>query len=283
MSRQGVIYCATTKTAYLEAAVISAMALRQQEPALPITLLSDQPLLMRLALQDYGISPRLLDRNEIAQSTFAQTTFPSRSVKTRLNAYSPYQETLFLDADILPLQPVSDLWAYLNESDLAMVVDRLPMISLCDHIAQEEKAYTLQRLPGNTVQFNSGVMLWRESSATQTFFERWYEEWQQFQKHDQLALIRAIKAVQMPVTKLPITYNISPMDAASLIEGEQAAHLLHCWGGMVPSGKYRAFAKQHYPLIVEAVAQLLARDRRDQACSYATVPLERQTKEAIEI
>jgi hypothetical protein len=257
MVKRGVIYCATTKTAYLEAALISAIALRQQEPALPITLLSDQPLLTRLPLQDYGLTPRLLDRHDLGQQAFS-----SRSIKTRLNAYSPYEETLFLDADILPLQPVSHLWGYLNESDLAMVVDRLPMVSLCDHVAQEEKAYTLQQLPGHTVQFNSGVMLWRDSLATQVLFRQWHEEWQQFQKHDQLALIRAIKAVQIPVTKLPMTYNISPMDAASLMDGENGVHLLHCWGGMVASGAYRQFAKQYYPLIVETVVAQLVADER---------------------
>jgi len=251
--RRGVIYIATSNTAYLEAAVISAIALRQQEPTLPITLISDHPLLKHLPLPDYGITPKLLDAAEVGRHAFS-----SRSIKTRLNAYSPYQETLFLDADILPLQPVSELWHYLNTSDLAMVVDRLPMVSLCDHIAQEEKEYTLQRLPGHTVQFNSGVMLWRDSLATQALFCQWHEEWQQFQRHDQLALIRAIKAVQIPVTKLPMTYNISPLDAAPLMVGDHTVHLLHCWGGMVASGKYRQFAKRFYPLIVEAVVKLLA-------------------------
>ncbi|WP_181357579.1 putative nucleotide-diphospho-sugar transferase [Stenomitos frigidus] len=260
------------------------MALRQQEPALPITLLSDHPFLTHLPLQDYGITPRLLDRHEVDQQAFS-----SRSIKTRLNAYSPYQETLFLDADILPLQPVADLWADLNESDLAMVVDRLPMVSLCDHIAQEEKAYTLQRLPGNTVQFNSGVILWRDSLATQALFQQWHKEWQQFQKHDQLALIRAIKAVQIPVMKLPMTYNISPMDAAPLMGTDNGVHLLHCWGGMVASGAYRQFAKQYYPLVVETVAQFFADDHfedlamSNQALSYTKALLQRQTGEPIEI
>ncbi|XGV95606.1 MAG: putative nucleotide-diphospho-sugar transferase [Leptolyngbya sp. BL-A-14] len=253
---RGVIYFATANTAYFEAALISAIALRQQEPLLPITVISDHPLLESLPLQDYGLASRLLSTVEMGHQTFS-----SRSIKTRLNAYSPYQETLFLDADILPLTPIADLWGYLDQSDLAMVVDRLPVISLCDHIAPEEKAYTLQRLPGNTVQFNSGVILWRESSATQALFHQWHEEWQQFQRHDQLALIRAIKALQIPVTKLPMTYNISPIDAAPLMASGQTVHLLHCWGGMVASGKYRQLASHYYPNLVETVVGLLAKHR----------------------
>lgn len=263
MKSRGVIYCATTSTAYLEAALISAMALRQHEPTLPITLLSDRPLLERLPLHDYGITPKLLNVHELGHHAFS-----SRAVKTRLNAYSPYQETLFLDADILPLQPVTDLWRVLDASDFAMAVDRLPIVSLCDHVAQKEKSYTLERLLGNTVHFNSGVMLWRESLATQALFEQWHKEWQRFQKHDQLALIRAIERIQIPVATLPMTYNISPIDAAPLMLEGQNVHLLHCWGGMVASGEYRQFAKQYYPLIVETVASLF---EHCQTVSHAPV------------
>ncbi|HEY9656194.1 MAG TPA: hypothetical protein V6C50_11965, partial [Crinalium sp.] len=71
--------------------------MRQQNPSLPITLLSDCPLLEHLPLHDYCITPKLLDTPELGYHAFS-----SRAVKTRLNTYSPYQETLFLDADILP-------------------------------------------------------------------------------------------------------------------------------------------------------------------------------------
>ncbi|XHX77983.1 MAG: putative nucleotide-diphospho-sugar transferase [Stenomitos frigidus ULC029] len=280
MKNRGVVYCATTSTAYLEAAFISALSLRQQEPALPITLISDCPFLEHLPLQDYGITPKLLDANELGHHAFS-----SRFVKTCLSTYSPYQETLFLDADILPLEPVADLWRYLDTSDLAMVVDRLPIVSLCDHVASEEKTYTLEQLPGNTLQFNSGVMLWRHSLATQALFKQWHEEWQRFQKHDQLALIRAIAAVQISVTKLPRSYNVSPIDAAPLIDEGQKVHLLHCWGGMVASGQYRQFARQYYPLVVDTAAQFFSNDLLTdaQTFSYATAFLQRQTGEPIEI
>ncbi|NJR65042.1 MAG: hypothetical protein HC772_06520 [Leptolyngbyaceae cyanobacterium CRU_2_3] len=148
------------------------MALRKQEPAIAITLISDQPLLKLLPLDAYQITPRFLTADEIGNGAFS-----SRQIKTRLNAFTPYQESLFLDADILPLQPVADLWDYLFQTDLAMVVDRLPMISLCDHIGQEEKTYTLNCLPGTTTQFNSGVMLWRDTPAVDILFQQWHEEW----------------------------------------------------------------------------------------------------------
>lgn len=134
MSSRGVVYCGATNSAYLEAALISAMALRQQEPEIPITLIFDQPLLKFLPLYSHNITPKFLKPGEIDTHAFS-----SRQIKTRLSSLSPYRETLFLDADILPLQPIRDLWNYIAHSDFAMVTDRLPMVALCDHVALEER------------------------------------------------------------------------------------------------------------------------------------------------
>ncbi|MBI4784745.1 MAG: hypothetical protein HY785_26030 [Oscillatoriophycideae cyanobacterium NC_groundwater_1537_Pr4_S-0.65um_50_18] len=278
MNSRGVVYCGATHTAYLEAALISAIALRQQDPQIPITLISDQPLLKFLPLYTYQITPKFLTPDFLTAESLTTETdtyaFSSRQIKTRLNTLSPYQETLFLDADILPLQPIHDLWSYLAHSDLAMVADRLPMVILCDHIAQEEKTYTLQQVPGNTVQFNSGVMLWRDTFAVQTLFEQWHREWQKFRKHDQLALVRALYTTQVPVLKLPKTYNISPKDAESALSGKLDAHLLHCWGGMVASGKYRQFARLFYPDAVDQAAELIANYRGSSHDSSQPIEVE---------
>ncbi len=250
MGSRGVIYCATSSIAYLEAALISAIALRQYEPDLPITVVSDQAILADLPLDDHGITPHIVTLDQ-------DHAFGSRSVKTRLNHFSPYTETLFLDSDILPLQSISPLWEALVQSDLAMVPDRLATLDQCDHVAPAEKQYTLQDLPGNTMQFNSGVMVWRDTAATRILFQQWHQEWQKFQKHDQLALMRAIHTTQTRVTQLPRTYNISPRDAAELPPGEDQVHLLHYWGGRVTSGAFCRFAQTHYPTVVTTVNRML--------------------------
>lgn len=253
MIHRGVIYCATTNDAYLEAALISAIALRQLEPALPITLISDRLSLRQFPVSDYDITPRLILPDELGD----QGAFLSRSVKTQLWRFSPYQETLFLDADILPIKPIVALWDYLAQGDVAMVSDRNPTVDCCDHIAQIEKDYTLQFLPGHTPQFNSGVMLWRRNSATQQLFYQWHQEWQHFKQQDQLALVRAIHTTQMTVVQLPITYNISPRDAAPVLLRNDKVYLLHCWGGVVAAGKFPAFAQDFYPHVVSAVSPRL--------------------------
>jgi hypothetical protein len=253
MQNRGVIYCATGEAAYLESALISAMVLRQLNPALPITLVCDQPL---LSLDQYGIN--LMPMMAIDH----QNAFRSRNLKTCLAQLSPYQETLYLDADILPRQPLTQLWDYLDQGDMAMVRDRQPTIADCDHIADDEKRYTLGQLPSHTPQYNSGVMLWRKSNLTQSLFQQWQAEWQRFQKHDQLALVRAIDFTSMAIVPLPINYNVSPIDALNFPSGDEA-YLLHCWGGQVMTGEYRRLAQHFYPEVVKTVQSILALRSQD--------------------
>ena len=257
MTNRGVIYCATTHDRYLESALISAMALRQLDPTLPVTIISDRPLLQQFPVSDYGITPRLVDPNEVGD----RGPFLSRSVKTQLSRFSPYEETLFLDADILPIRPVSTLWSYLDHGDFAMVLDRNPTVGQCDHVAQEEIHYTLNRVLGETPHFNSGVMVWRKTPDIQMLFQNWHQEWKHFKKQDQLALVRALKSIPIAVVPLPGTYNTSPRDAAPLLLQNIEVHLLHCWGGVVMAGGYPAFAKTYYPEIVSAVEEHLKFDR----------------------
>lgn len=249
------MYCATGNAAYVEAALISAIALRNLEPNLSITIISDKRDLPTRSLSHYGIHTRSFAPEELPSE---HLPFLSRYLKTRLIHFSPYEETLLLDADILPHQPVRALWSALERGDVAMVKDRLPTVGLCDHVAAEEKTYTLTQVASATAQYNSGVMLWRKNDAIVALFDDWHREWQRFYKQDQLALVRSLHRTQTQVVDLPGTYNISPIDSAPLIAAGQRIHLLHCWGGMVGSGEFRKLALGHCPRAVETVQRLLS-------------------------
>jgi Nucleotide-diphospho-sugar transferase len=256
MIHRGAIYCATDHPIYLEAALISAIVFRQLNPEIPVTLICDRPIADPIAVQNYGITV-------LEISTQPGSGFQSRDLKTRLASLTPYDETLYIDSDILPLKPIAPIWDYLAQNDWAMAADRLPTIGACDHVAAAEKEYTLQSLPADTTQFNSGVMLWRNNPATQALFQQWQQEWQRFQKHDQLALVRALAARELPVAMLPVNYNISPIDAAPVLLPKNEVYFLHCWGGQVASGDYRRIAEGFYPAIVATVTELLARLPQD--------------------
>lgn len=238
---------------YVEAALISALTLRQHEPFLPITLLSDCRQWQGVDLRGTGISFRLVQPD----LPVGADAFSSRWIKTRLASLSPYRESLYVDADMLTRQPLGPLWQFLEQHPIGLVPDIKPLVSLCDHVDPTEKACTLEAIGGDAQQFNSGLMLWRAG---------------EFARQDQLALVRAIASSRIQVAALPASYNTSPRDARG-----QPVHLLHCWGNKVQRGMFRRFAAVHCPKVVaEAQSRLHSLDRiglAPQATPCAPLPL----------
>ena len=200
---RGALLCATSSILYLEAALISALTLREHEPGLPITLLSDCPEWQELDLKGTGISFQLV-RPDLPAGAEA---FSSRWIKTRLASLSPYRDSLYVDADMLTRQPLGSLWLTLEQHPIGFVPDIKPLVSLCDHVDPIEKAYTLEAIGADALQFNSGLMLWRAGEPTATLFEHWHREWRRFARQDQLALARAIASSHIQVASLPASFN----------------------------------------------------------------------------
>lgn len=250
---RGALFCATGSFLYLEAALISALTLRQQEPFLPITLFFDYPQWQRLDLGGTGITLRLV-RPDLPP---AAASYSSRWIKTKLAAISPYRDSLYVDADMLTMQPLGSLWQNLEQHPVAMVLDINPLVSLCAHVDPAEIAYTLAAIGGDAPQFNSGLMLWRSAEPAATLFQHWHQEWRRFARQDQLALVRAIASCGIQVAPLPSSYNASPRDSRG-----KPVHLLHCWGNKVQRGMFRRFAAVHCPSAVqEAQSRLQSLDR----------------------
>lgn len=258
MIHRGAIYCATDHLIYLEAALISAMAFRQLNPTIPVTILCDRPMTAQIAVPDCGIT--VIEINPKSGSDFQ-----SRQLKTQLASRTPYTETLYIDSDILPLKPIDPIWDYLTQSDMAMAYDRLPTIGECDHVALVEIEYTLAILPPSTTHYNSGVMVWRDTPDVQELFQTWQQEWGQFKKQDQLAFVRALAQRPLPIAQLPVNYNTSPIDAAPVLLPRNEVYFLHCWGGQVAAGEYRRIAQGFYPTIVATVTELLAQFSKEDA------------------
>ena len=238
---RGALFCGSGSFNYLEAAFISALALRQHEPDLPITVFSDLPGLNSVNLEDTCITICLVSP-QVAPGSDA---FASRWIKTRLAKLSPYCNSLYVDADMLAMQPLGDLWRVLDRAPIGLVRDRLPLVSLCDHVAHEEKILTLDAVGGDATHFNSGLILWRSDQATDSLFDHWHQQWCRFARQDQLALVRAIFSSEIQVETLPDSYNLSPRDARG-----REVYFLHRWGGTVERGIFRRFAAARLPVVV---------------------------------
>lgn len=117
-----------------------------------------------------------------------------RWAKTRLYHLSPYQQTLFLDADTRIHGNL--MWGFdaLEAGwDMIIVPSRLQGEPL-HHLFAEERAATLEEL-GDTfpLMLNTGVMWFRRNERVRALFDGWHSEWQRWQQHDQGALLRALR------------------------------------------------------------------------------------------
>lgn len=241
---RGVIYCAVRHRLYLEAALISAFTLRRWEPDLPIVIVSNLPSLLEWRLERFGIRSTLVT---IPPAWCVPHALESRLLKTDLPAWSEWAQTLYLDADVLPLRPIAPIWASLQSHPIALAVDRVPTIAQCDHIDPSERTYTLQQCPGAFPQYNSGVIVWQRSAAILNLFAAWKQEWLRFKQHDQLALARALYATRQPVSVLNELDNFPVSHVTPTVIQQNQVRLLHCLGGFITCGRFHALAARLAP------------------------------------
>lgn len=152
-------------------------------------------------------------------------SFRAGEVKPFLYKLSPFQNTLYLDADTIIKKDFTAGFDYLKENDICVsyhvkptgepwYVDEIfgnPKLSppISDTSIKERDA-TQKMIGDRRMPFiNTGVIFFRTSNATKAFFETWYEEWKIFSGWDeQMAAHRAI--VRCPETKvmlLPPIWN----------------------------------------------------------------------------
>jgi len=136
--------------------------------------------------------------------------FQSRILKTNLSEYSPYEHSVFLDSDTILRGPIESLLQY----DLAMALDLRPTIQTSIDFLREsegvnsaEAEETLHLCGGDAPHFNSGVIAWRKSTATDRFFAAWRNQWERYKQRDQAALARALAQTATPIETLPSRFN----------------------------------------------------------------------------
>ncbi|ERT04243.1 nucleotide-diphospho-sugar transferase family protein [Lyngbya aestuarii BL J] len=149
----GVIYIITgTNLRYVHECIFSAASLKKYCPKLPIAVLSDKFLDFPKDYFDYIIP--------------IQTELQPLQVKVEFMYKSPFDKTLFLDTDTQVLQPIDEMFNWLDEYDLC--VANGPMWA--KDKPQELLAYEGE---GN---YNTGVLLYRKSDKVELFFNTWLEK-----------------------------------------------------------------------------------------------------------
>jgi hypothetical protein len=154
------------------------------------------------------------------QTPFAATEkknfqFRAGRVKPFLYDYSPFDYTLYIDADTEYLRDITPGFQALEDADIAIAEEKL-LISKLYNKAQagweiniKEQKQTLREIGKDERFLNSGVIFFRKSEATRQLFEAWGREWLRYQQWDeQLALVRAIhQSKELKLKRLSTDWN----------------------------------------------------------------------------
>ncbi len=193
----GVLYVAYGARAHREAAE-SIKTLRQHSD-LPVAVVSDKALpgVQHIPLADGGWGGRL--------------------AKLSLAELSPFESTLYLDADTRVRGDISAGFDILADGwDVVIAPSSRQGSDVLGNVTMADRQATLAQLGRDVLGLQAGV-LWFAKDRARPLFAAWREEWRRFGRQDQGALLRALARVPVRVWLLG-----SPWNGGDVIQ--------HLWG-----------------------------------------------------
>lgn len=192
-SGQGVIYSAAGKK-YVKEAIISAKSLKKNNKDINITIFVDDKGLLRNSVHLF----QYIYEIERPEYSYGDKLYAMK--------HTPYQETLFLDTDIIITDNISEVFGVLNKYDLAAA----------------NVAYNFYYYP----HYNTGVIAYSMNKATKNFLDFWNASYdRERENHDQGAFQRALDQRTIKFFTLPSKYNFRPR-FASYVKGK--IKIVHC-------------------------------------------------------
>ena len=191
---RGVVYVAYGDQAR-EQARLSAKSLKGHHLHLPMRVISDEP---------FSTVARFPEMPHI----YHEDTDPgARLVKLNVDNLSPFDHTLYLDADTRIMRPI--LWPFeLLEAgwEMCIVPCRHQGENAHLHVDEEERATTFAEVD-DAIALQGGVIYFRKCEAVHRLFAAWREEWQRYRDQDQAALVRALVRCPVKLFLLGRAYN----------------------------------------------------------------------------
>ena len=198
MSR-GIIYGCFGNPIYLFGAACSAASLRRVKQKEEIVVFTNLDHALEEFLESIDVKVEKVKEDWKGYEQGCRSK-PLLCMKT------PFDETLYLDCDIIALRPLGHIWEAIERNGLA--VTKAPHISLnkmgFTHYSQKEVDHTRSVCPDDAFFFNAGVFLWRGCNP---FFEMWQEELYRFGKLVELAMVRSVYQTGVSHRVLPRHYN----------------------------------------------------------------------------
>lgn len=153
----GAIYVVTQDERYLNLLRTSAESVKHEMPDLPITVFSQFP-----------VQQPCLDKVVLVKP--AGGGFYD---KARLMLDSPYEKTIFLDADIYAVQPFPELFAVLDRFDCAATLEEYLNTDWSNN-------YPRRDIPASFPEFNTGVLAYKCSPAMDQTLHKWSDLYREY-------------------------------------------------------------------------------------------------------
>ena len=186
---RGVLYVAYGQNARQEAR-LSAESLARIHPDWPVCVACDP---------EVGWAPSML---------WPDIGEPGRWAKVNLDTISPWEYTLFLDADTRVYGRLDIGFDLLSRGwDMVMVPSLSQGADVLGHLTEAERDVTLWECQIEPLQLNTGVIWFRKSYRVGLFFAEWRRQWGRFKSKDQGALLRALEKRAVSIALLGRPYN----------------------------------------------------------------------------
>lgn len=197
----------------------SVASLRNVGLQIPVCVVGDTPVRGAQFVQWEGESP-------FDPSQRKNFQFRAGRIKPFLYGLSPFERTLYIDADTEFMSDILTGFEFLDTYDMALAEELLTIGKLYNkaragwEINIIERDATIAELGGdpNTKFLNSGVIFFRKCDQVQALFEAWGRQWLRWQQWDeQLALMRALHECPVNYKALPVDWNHPHRQKARII------------------------------------------------------------------
>ena len=231
----GVIYAAYGRD-YIAEAHASAKSLKAVNPEIPLAIFVDQPEAVDRELFDHvTVLPPPASGSYVVQHPMIY--------KIESMQRSPFAKTVYLDADIHVVKPISDLSMLLDRFELAVAFDPIRHVY-----------YSSSPIPDSFPAFNCGVIAYRDTESVKAFIKDWKEEFRTQAPQegrnlcDQPPFRSALYRSAVRFTVLPDEYNLRII-FPHLVGGNTHIKLLHGRHEHVTKALAYADSKHFYPRV----------------------------------
>ncbi len=160
---------------------------------LPVAVIGDEPLI----------------GNDMTFIPFDRPGPGARRAKLSMGELTPWDRTLYLDADTRPVGDISTGFDMLADGwELVLAHSGRQGYDVLGNVAAGERAITFEVLScPEPLGLQAGVIFFRKCESVVRMFGAWREEWEQDRGQDQAALLRALWRVPVRVWVLGTPWN----------------------------------------------------------------------------